>query len=431
MSCTRSGKNWPLKWRSRRRRSSLRCALALAAGVFVGIVIGPANSAAQIAELPRPDSVAGDFFGAAVAIDGDHVAVGATGIDVCGPNSGAAFIYERHGVDWVLTDTLWASDCEPGIFFGRSVDLSGRVAAVAASREFFSEEAPNAVYVFEHDSLSGRWVETARLTGGSASEEGAFATSVSVDEERILVTTAGDPAGAAFSGAAYLFERDRETGDWFESARLRGDEPADGGVFGANGALQGDLIAVAASTYFRERPGSIFIYQKTGDGWSKAAPIGPVEDFFISVDVDRGRVLAGESKAMRDESGSATIFEWDVGIGWHAAHVLRPDVPYDAGAFGSEIALEGDYALVVGFDEQLGFDFNIDRVVFVFRYDASLDEWRQVRVIDVGEVSFGADLDVDGTFAVIGSASEQRPGSVYVVQLPEEGQALSLGRLTE
>lgn len=412
----RSGKRWRNAWRSDRSRSPISAFFLLLALVFAD----PAT--AQISELPREDSTAGDYFGAAVAIDGDHVIVGATGVDTCGPNSGAAYIYERAGAEsWYPSATLAASDCDEGIFFGRSVDLTGRFAAVAASREFFSEEAPNAVYVFERDTTDGVWQEVAKLTGGSEAEEGAFATSLSMDGGRILVTTSGDPSGGAFGGAAYVFERDDSTGTWQRSARLQADPDAEFGVFGASGALQDSVIAVAASTYFRDRPGTIYIFRLREDEWQLDDRVGEVEDFFISVDVDGGRVLAGESKAMRDASGSATLFEWDPATGWHAAHRLRPQKPYGAGAFGSEVALDGDHALIVGFDEQLGLDFNIDRVVFVFRHDAASDTWRQVHVIDVGEVSFGADLDLDGRFAAVGRASEQEPGAVYIVRLPENG----------
>src|SRR5690606_6457425 len=98
-----------------------------------------------------------------------------------------------------------------------------------------------------------------------------------------------------------------------------------------------------------------------------------------------------------------------------------------AGAFGSEVAPDGDYDLIVGFDEQLGFDFNVHRVEFVFRYDPTTDRWRQVHVIDVGEVSLGAAHHTDACVPANGSAPEQEPGAVYVVYLPDNGQALSLG----
>lgn len=372
-------------------------------------------------ELPRADSAAGDFFGAAVAIHDDFVLVGATGIDACGPNSGAAFIYERIPDSdlWQESAQLTPSDCDEGSFFGRSVDLYGRFAVVAASREFFSEETPNAVYVFERDRESGTWNEVAKLTGGSAATEGAFATSISIDGERILVTTSGDPVHGRFGGAAYIFERDEATGTWKQSARLTGSKGIRSGIFGTAGDLEGDVASVAASTYFRNRAGSVYIFEREGpDGWwREAAGLGEVEDFFISVDVNNARVLAGESKSMRDDSGSATLFERGADGTWKPSFIFRPNEPYDAGAFGSAVALEEDYALIVGYDEQLGLNFNIDRVVFVFK--RSGDTWRQHHVIDVGEVAFGADLDIHARLAVIGSASDSEPGAVYVVHIPE------------
>lgn len=426
------GRSWPSRLPCRTSLSRLLAALAIL------FATGP-SAFAQLVELPRPDSSAGDYFGTSVAIDGDRILVGATGVDTCGPNSGAAYVYDRipGSEKWRLSARLTASDCEEGTFFGRSVDLDGRFAVVAASREFFSQERPNAVYVFELDSLSNAgqerdslstilderawsstsWKEVARLTGRSEAKEGAFATSISIDGERILVTTSGDPSSGRFGGTAHVFDRDPGSGEWRRSAVLTGSAGVDVGIFGTAGALGGRIAAVAASTYVRERPGSVYIFERDGDAWREAARFGEVQDFFISVDVDGHRVLAGESRAMRNESGSATLFERRADGRWEASHVFRPSKPYDKGAFGSIVVLEGEYALFVGYDEQLNLDFNIDRVVFVFRKDQSSGSWRQLQVIDIGTVDFGSDLDVSGRFAVIGAASASEPGSAYVVRL--------------
>ncbi|MEX0747790.1 MAG: FG-GAP repeat protein [Rhodothermales bacterium] len=387
--------------------------------LLAGVVVVASHSVAsgQIFELPRTDTTSGDFFGTAVAIDGERVLVGATAVNTCGVNSGAAYLYERTPgrEEWRAVAQLVPSDCQEGRFFGRSVSISGDYAVVASSREFFSLEASNAAYVFERDSL-GAWREAARLTGLSEEREGAFATSVSIDGERILVTTSGDPVHGRFGGAAYIFERDQDSGAWEVAARLTTDSGVRRGIFGTNGSLNGNTIAVSASTYFRNRPGSLFVFERSAEGsWQQTSRFGGIDDFFISVDAGKDRVIAGESKAGRH--GAARIFER--GSSWRVAQTLVPSEPYDAGAFGSTVAIEGDYALVVGYDEQLGLDFNIDRVVFVFKYHPATDTWRQHFIIDVGELAFGASLDIDGAVAVIGSASESAPGTAYVVRIPE------------
>lgn len=421
----KNGKSWRNAWpKAPKSNRPFHPVRPRHGGVFAAFAVAAClllpSALAQITPLPRADSTAGDFFGAAVAIHGDRVLVGATGVDGCGSNSGTAYVYRKVGDEtWDLEAALQAEDCEAEAFFGRSVDLGPTYAVVAASREFFSHETPNAVYVFERSDSTNAWSQVAKLTGGAARQDGNFATSVSLDGERLLVTTSGDPSSRRVDGVAYLFERDPATRQWVRRDRLEGSGTLDRGVFGTSGAMDGGVVAVTASTYFRNEPGSVFIFETdSSETWSESR-FGSIDDFFITVDVDEERVLVGESKARRDDSGAATLFRKDSLGAWHVGQELRPEKPYAAGAFGSGVALDGDYALVVGFDEQLGLDINIDRVVFVFKYDASTRRWRQHHVLDVGEVAFGADVDVHGRYAVVGSASEQAPGVAYVIRLPE------------
>ena len=417
MRTTPHGKNSPLRSPSVKARETAAHARLLACNLLIllGILFSTGSARGQILELPRHNLVAGDFFGTAVAISGDRILVGATAVEACGSNSGAAYVYERDfRGEWRLVAELVPSDCSEGKFFGRSVDISGDYAVVAASQEFFSRESPNAAYIFERDS-TGVWREAAKLTGSSQQEEGAFATSVSIDGTRLLITTSGDQAHGRFGGAAYLFERQADTGSWLPAERFT-VSGVRRGIFGTMGVVSGEVVAVAASTFFRNRAGSVYLFEHEADGsWSQAARFGGIDDFFISLSADSGRVLVGESKEKRH--GAASILK--KGSTWRVEEKLHPSEPYDAGAFGSTVALDGRYALVVGYDEQLGLDFNIDRVVFVFRYDEPSSSWKQHFVIDVGELAFGASLDLEGEYAVIGSASDSAPGTVYVVNIPD------------
>lgn len=387
---------------------------------LLGSMAAPAQ--AQIDKLPHPDTTAGNFFGVAVSIDGDRALVGASSEDACGPNSGAAYIFERNPETnlWREAARLTALTCKPGEFFGRSVSLSGDRAMVAASAEFFAQTSTNAAYVFERDSTTGTWEQSARLKGNPDKKEGAFAASVSLDGERALITTWGDPSDAQYSGTAYLFELDPSKGIWKQTARLTGSRGLEAGVFGGPAALDGDYAVVTASSYFQEnRSGSIYIFEHnaTTGQWTEAAHFGNIDDFYISVDIDGDRVVVGESKDGRQKSGAATIYSRDARGSWHLSATLHPPVPYDHGAFGSEVVLDDNRVLITGYDEQLRLDFNIDRVVYVFECDAASDAWQYRSIIDIGEVAFGSALDLDGHVALIGHASERAPGAAYVVLL--------------
>ncbi|MFQ5569799.1 MAG: hypothetical protein ACE5G0_09005 [Rhodothermales bacterium] len=388
--------------------------------LLVMAVCATATARAQIDRLPHPDTTRGNFFGVAVSIDDNRALVGASSEDTCGANSGAAYIFEHDAATnlWTEVARLVPNTCHPGEFFGRSVSLSGDRALVAASAEFFAMRTPNAAYVFERDS-TGTWNQVARLKANTEEEEGPFAASVSLDGHRALITTWGDPSGGRYGGAAYIFECDPATGAWHRTARLTGSGGLQTGIFGGPAALDGDRLVVAASGYFRHSPGSIYIFERdsTTARWHEAARFGDIDDFFISVDIEGERVLVGESKDGKKKAGLATLYERTANGTWHKAATLRPPTPYDHGAFGSEISLAGNRALIAGYDEQLQMNFNIDRVVYIFEYDPAADTWTYQNIVDIGEVAFGTAVDLDGKIALIGHASGNQPGAAYVVRL--------------
>ncbi len=81
------------------------------------------------------------------------------------------------------------------------------------------------------------------------------------------------------------------------------------------------------------------------------------------------------------------------------------------------VSLSGNHALVVGFDEQLQMDFNIDRVVYVFEREPELNNWYQKHIIDLGDVAFGSSIDLDDQTALIGQTPDLAPGNAYVVRI--------------
>lgn len=375
---------------------------------------------AQIYRLPHADTTAGTFFGTAVAIDGDRVLVGASAENACGPQSGAAYVFERDPATdtWAEAARLTASDCGAGDFFGRDVALDGDVAIVAASETVFNTGATNAAYVFERDT-TGAWRQTARFTGEIGAEEGAFATSVALEGSRAVVTTSGDASGGRFGGAVYLFERDARTGRWFRGARLTSPAGVRAGIFGGTAVLSGDRIAVASSAYFRDGPGNVFVFRRDPSGtWNLERRFDKVDDVFISLALDGDDLVIGESRDGKRKAGLAAIHSFDPPGRWRENRVLNPRHPYEYGAFGTLVSIQNRRILVVGYDEQLGLDFNADRVVYVFDYDPATGDWAQTKVIDIGESDFAAAIDQDGPFAVIGEASEQEPGAAYIVRLP-------------
>jgi len=51
-------------------------------------------------KLTASDGVAGDIFGIATSMDGNFLGVGSVGHDPSGPDSGAAYVFQRNGAAW-------------------------------------------------------------------------------------------------------------------------------------------------------------------------------------------------------------------------------------------------------------------------------------------------------------------------------------------
>lgn len=373
---------------------------------------------AQIYRLPAPDSTIGNYFGAAAAIDEGITVVGASGEPTCGVNSGAAFVYELNELgDWEETARLVPDDCDTDIFFGKTVAISGDRILVASYIPFFSGQKSNSVYIFEKDAETGEWIQTAKIQHETEKEEGTFATSIALDKDRILITTSGDTSTGEYGGAAYIY--DYQDGEWLLSVRLSGSLGTQAGIFGTSSALDGDRAIVSASTYLEGRAGAVYVYDRipsTGE-WKESSVLLGILDFFISVDVSGDRVLVGESKAGRGGTGRARIFEPGEDGKWRPSASLVPKSKKSQGGFGYIVSLQDDTALVVGFDEQLSQKINIDRVVYLFKFDSEKDEWVQRHIIDVGNNNFGSALDLTHGKAIIGLASEAEIGKAYVVRI--------------
>lgn len=366
--------------------------------------------------LPHADTTGGNYFGAAVALDGKLAIVGASAEDSCGKNGGAAYIFERNDTTgyWQKRARLVPSNCESGLYFGRKVDISGDHAMVASSREYFAAEKPNMVYYFRRDS-SGTWQEKQRLTIASEADEGAFGFALTLNDRIAVLTTAGDVAQSRHGGAAYVYQRSDM--HWEQVARLSPDFGVRHGIFGGGATIADMDIAVAASGYFNRRPGSVQIFNHVADGhWDAHLHIEDVEDAFISLDADSTEILIGQARGGRGRSGIATLYAKDSTDTWQLTATLKPPTPYSEGGFGTEVALSGDRALVVGYDEQLRLDFNVDRVVYVFaRHNGT---WNYQGIIDIGQFAFASSLDLDGPYALIGASSADAPGAAYLIRIP-------------
>jgi hypothetical protein len=259
-------------------------------------------------------------------------------------------------------------------------------------------------------------METARLRASYDGDEGAYGSDVSMSDHEVAVATTGDASSRRYGGAVYVYSKSTR-GLWEEQVRLTVDHSESKGVFGGRAILHNDFLAVTAPSYTDRGLGSLHIFERENSKWKHVKQFRGLDDYSLAIGAADNAVIVGEKGDGDDASGSATIFVRAADGKWGRKQVLKPVNPFEDGAFGTEVALSESLALVVGYDEQLRFEFNIDRVVYVFGKDEAAGYWKQKHIVDIGDVFFGSSMDIDGKVALIGRASDGALGQALIVHL--------------
>jgi uncharacterized repeat protein (TIGR01451 family) len=283
-----------------------------------------------------------DYFGAAVAISGSTVIVGAdredssaTGVNGnqsnnSAPDSGAAYVFVRNGTNWTQQAYLKASNTRSGDQFGWSVAVSANTAVVGAKAEDSRATGVNgnpllgatdsgAAYVFMRNGTD--WSQQAYLKASNTKASYFFGESVAVSGDTAVVGSDGESSNAtgvngnqtnalaSHSGAAYVFVRNGT--NWSQQAYLKAANTAPDSYFGWAVAISGGTVVVGAD---RESGGSISgagaacVFLRSGTNWAqqaylKASNIGFSDNFAKSVAVWGDTVAVGAPYEDSNASG--------------------------------------------------------------------------------------------------------------------------------
>ena len=205
------------------------------------------------------------LFGYSVDLDGDTLVVGARGAwaETPGDNNGAAYVFYRQGNQWLEQVKLTSKDSRSNDFFGHAVAVRGDVIAVGAYGHDDPQIGLNSgvVYVYHRDGDS--WVQQGRLLAGDASPYAQFGSSLALAGSESgtewLLVGANQEGGSedtaiqwgGFFGAAYVFEQ--KGGVWVQTAKWKLAEQPDDGLVGESVAIgsdaRGNFIGAVGSRY--------------------------------------------------------------------------------------------------------------------------------------------------------------------------------------
>lgn len=161
---------------------------------------------------------------------------------------------------------LTASDAQADDWFGWAVAVDGDVAIVGAYKEdSVHGDRTGSAYIFERNYGGiDAWGQVKQLHGHSGYD--VFGAGVAVEGDVIVVGAWGQDTGGDNAGAAYIDERNAGgINNWGEVKTLKAHDPAAMDLFGKALAVDGDVIVagVYAKNYFT---GAAYIYERNAGG---------------------------------------------------------------------------------------------------------------------------------------------------------------------
>lgn len=287
-------------------------------------------------KLVADDGAANHYFGIAVAVEGDTMLVGA----YFAGSAGAVYVFTRSGATWSQQQKLVADDGIAGSSFGWSLDLEGDTAVIGARG---SGNLAGAVYLFGYSEMS--WSQQQKLTASDAAAGDGFGSAVALDGDT-LVVGAHQPLA---QGAAYVFIRDGS--NWQEQQKLTTEDGTNFDNFGSAVAVSGHTAFVGAYRAAVEQNnnhGAVYMFTRDDVTWSfqqkLAAADGAASDRFgYAIALDEGKMLIGASGHMAH--GAVYLFTPD-DTGWNQQQKLIPGNGSSGESFGTAIALDGETAVI-------------------------------------------------------------------------------------
>ena len=410
--------------------------------VLGGVVPGAAMVDPLVSEasLTPADLAAFDTLAlreGSLALDGNRLIAGAFGADGNGVDSGSAFIFERDAGSgsWSevakllpnVTPCTSALGFQVANRFGTAVDVDGdRVVVGAPGEDCTGAERDGTVYLFVRGP-GGSWTLEQKIPSPVAIDNVGFGSSVALDGDVLVVGAefqdSDQQPPQTFIGGAFVFERG--PAGWTLAQRLM---PSDGPIeqhrFGTLGvSVAGDLVAVGApgDNTHGGSAGAVYLYSRDQGGagaWGQLLKLAPTE--FAEGDVGRNRdelgwvvalsgdgmtLLAGAPSADAqavDESGAVYFFDRDLGgaNAWGLSDLVLPPTPAVREAFGIDVALSGELALVGARDVQATASPGAAYLL------ANTGSWAVAQTLTPGAPSaygrYGASVALSGGLAAVG-----------------------------
>ncbi len=287
-------------------------------------------------------------YGSAVAIDGNVLVIGAPAYATGHGATGAAFVYRRYGTTWTLEKTLVGETITDNERYGAAVAIDGTTIVVGAPND-----GHGTVWPYLRTGLD--WVSQGTLSEPFGAASDYLGGSVAVEGDTIMAGATGDDWGPMSSipnvGSVAWFSR--TAGVWSYRNTVRPPDPtADSGFGGALAISHSSLLVGAMNKAVNglSDAGKAYVFVDNGAEWayetSLTAPTPTSPGYYgSSVALDGPTALVGEFFA-NGYRGKAYFYTGLSGI-WTIRQTI--DMEGDSPAvvqLGTSAALSGGTAVL-------------------------------------------------------------------------------------
>lgn len=391
------------------------------------------------------DSETGGRFGAALAIDGSNLFIGA---DTEGNNengtaymdrAGAVYTFSFDGTQWASSQKMVAIDKATKNFFGYSVATSGDYTVIGAPQEnVFDASGQNAlgtagrVYIFKRN-VAGVWELQQELLASDRTSGDNFGQAVSIKGEYLIIgadkasVTSGTET-LSKAGKAYIYQLEGNT--WVEKGKFTAETPQANANFGSAVSITQGYAVVGS---YLDGNGAAYVLKNNSGTWAFQQKITASEQatqayFGASVAIDGTSILVGSPRLTVSgvtgvsgvQHGKAFLFSLDEITGnWQETTKLNIPTMVAKDQFGISVALKGDYA-IVGAHQRAPIapsgtgTLGTAGAAYLFKNNAGTWSFLQELVADDRAASdlFGYSVSINNNYAIVGAYQQDATSSV-------------------
>ena len=384
------------------------------------------------------------------AIDGDYMVAGAHLVDTLGINDcGAAFLYHWNDITcvWEQIDKIYAQsavgvlDLEGFCNFGAAVALEGDLIAVGAPGKTNGFASAGIVYIYRivgDEAIFVERLEALRNDLAIDRELNAnFGASLKMHGQQLIIGAPLESQNDALvsvlnAGAAYIFQWNGITSEFDFRRKIFAPNRADNDQFGNEVSIFGNHAAVAAMLEDENElelmplfaAGSVYVFEREdGTGiWEFAHKIvapdrASMDSFGSSVDMTQDHIVVGSAwedhdalgGAFASEAGSTYIYKWNLVDAFNFEQKIVASDRNSADLFGFLVGISGNN-IIVGSPNHDFDEFDLDLIsntgaAYVFNYSGGI--WSQTQKLDAFDRKlndrFGEAVAISGNKIMVGA----------------------------